>query len=82
MHRFEKCAYINPLVRPNGWTPDQKALKRFDRALQHPGYKYAYETAIKLYQPNSSQTEEIANAVAMLAIQKPQCYITQHKTNL
>ena len=65
---FEKCAYINPSVRPNGWTPDQKALERFEQALQHPGYKYAYETAIKQYQPNSTQSDEIANAVAMLAV--------------
>jgi hypothetical protein len=82
MHRFGKYAYINPSVRPNGWTPDQNALERFERALQHPAYKNAYDRAIKLYQPNSSQTEEIASAVAILAIQKPQCYTTQHKLNL
>ena len=82
MHRFEKCAYINLSVRPKGWTPDQEALERFERALQHPNYKYAYDRAIKLYQPNSSQPEETANAVAMLAVQKPQCYSTQHKPNL
>jgi hypothetical protein len=71
MHRFEKCAYINLSVRPNGWSPDQNALERFEWALQHPIYKNAYDRAIKLYQPNSSQTEEIANAVAILAVQKP-----------
>jgi hypothetical protein len=79
MYRFEKYAYINPSVRPNSWSPDQEALKRFERALQHPTYKNAYDRAIKLYQPNSSQTEDIANVVAILAIQKPQCYTTKHK---
>lgn len=46
MHRFNKCAYINPAVRLDGWTLDQDALKRFERANQHEGFRLSYENAI------------------------------------
>ena len=68
-HDFEQCSYINPLVRPKGWKPNEKAQKALKRRCQtSPAFKKAYQHAMKKHQKSdesnnkSAETDEAADS--------------------
>lgn len=55
-HVFDNCRYINPKIRPNGWTASPDAEERFKKACQHEGFNHVYKNALKRH--NSDQKTE------------------------
>lgn len=57
-HDFKKCRYVNPKARPKGWQPDEKTMELFKKRCESsPGFKAAYQRALKRFQPNNQQSD-------------------------
>jgi hypothetical protein len=53
-HKFDKCAYVNPSVRPPNWKPNPAAEERFQNAYKSFTFRNAYKRAIARHQSNST----------------------------